>query len=174
MGMAAALGYEFMTSDGEALPPLPRSLAALTRIGSRRTIPLPEVIGACDVSNPLLGARGTARIFAPQKGADAATVETLEMGLENLAEVVRQDLECDFRTEPGAGAAGGFGYGLLSFGRGKLRPGFEVGAEALRLEEKRAGCDWVIPGEGRLDAQTWEGKGPAGVAAMARRAGKPV
>ena len=79
IGMAAALGYETLTSDGEELEPLPRNLTALTRIVTERAIELPEIIAACDVQNPLLGARGTAHVFSPQKGADPTTVAALEM-----------------------------------------------------------------------------------------------
>ncbi len=174
IGMAAALGYETLTSDGEELEPIPENLTALTRIVAHGAIDLPEIIAACDVQNPLLGPRGTARVFAPQKGADARTVEALEMHLTNLAEVVATDLECDFRDTPGAGAAGGIGFGLLSFCGAKIRSGFDVVAEILRIEERIAACDIVITGEGRLDTQTLEGKGPAGIAALARKHGKPV
>ncbi len=174
IGMAAALGYETLTSDGEELEPIPENLTALTRIVAHGAIDFPEIIAACDVQNPLLGPRGTARVFSPQKGADARTVEALEMHLTNLADVVATDLECDFRDTPGAGAAGGIGFGLLSFCGAKIRSGFDVVAEVLRIEERIAACDLVITGEGRLDAQTLEGKGPAGIAALARKHGKPV
>jgi glycerate kinase len=87
IGMAAALGYETLTSDGEDLEPIPENLTALTRIVPDAAIELPEIIAACDVQNPLLGPRGTAQVFAPQKGADPKTVAALEMHLENLADV---------------------------------------------------------------------------------------
>lgn len=174
IGMAAALGYETLTSDGEDLEPLPKNLAALTRIVDENVIDLPEIIAACDVQNPLLGPRGTAQVFAPQKGADARDIVALENALESLADVVTTDLGCDFRNEPGAGAAGGIGFGLLSFCRAKMRSGFDLVAETLRLEERIAGSDLVITGEGRLDGQTLEGKGPAGVAQLARRNARPV
>jgi glycerate kinase len=174
VGMAAALGYETLTSDGEELEPIPGNLPALTRISNENAIELPEVIAACDVQNPLLGPRGTARVFSPQKGADARTVETLEVAMEALAEVVTEEFGCDFREAPGAGAAGGIGFGLMSFCNAQMRSGFDLVAEALRLEERIATSDLVITGEGRLDSQTLEGKGPAGVAALARKHGRPV
>ena len=173
IGMAAALGFDLMTSDGEPLEPLPSNLLALTRISNRSAVTLPAVIAASDVQNPLLGERGTARVFSPQKGADSETVERLELCMENLADVVAQEFGCDFRDTPGAGAAGGIGFGLLSFCGAAIRSGFDVVAEALRLDELIAAHDLVITGEGRLDAQTLEGKGPAGVAEIARRHGKP-
>lgn len=174
IGMAEALAYEFLTSDGDPLPAIPGNLLALTRISLEHALELPEVVAACDVENPLLGARGTAAIFSPQKGATEKEIFALEEGLRNLADVVAQDLGCDFRETPGAGAAGGLGFGLLSFCGATIRSGFDVVAEALQLEARIAESDLVLTGEGRLDGQTLEGKGPAGVAMLARRHGKPV
>ena len=94
--------------------------------------------------------------------------------MENVAGVVKQDLDCDFSETPGAGAAGGLGFGLLSFCQASIRSGFDLVAEALHLEEQIASSDLIITGEGSLDSQTLEGKGPAGVAALAQRHGKPV
>ena len=174
IGMAAALGYRFFGADGSELEPLPRNLSQLARIDSRNAMKLPEIIAASDVQNPLLGPRGTARVFAPQKGAVDSLVETLESNLTNLAEAVTRNLGVDFRETPGAGAAGGIGFGLLSFCRAKIESGFDVVARALQIEERIAKCDLVITGEGRLDTQTLEGKGPAGIASLARKHRKPV
>ena len=174
IGMAAALGYKFLASGGAELEPVPENLSALARIDRREAIKLPEVIAACDVQNPLLGPRGTARVFAPQKGAEPGAVEALETHLANLADIVAKDRGADFRETPGAGAAGGIGFGLLSFCGAKMQSGFDLVAEVLRIEERIAECDLVITGEGRLDTQTLEGKGPAGIAALARKHGKPV
>ena len=174
VGMAAALGYEFLTSDGEELALFPGHLIALTRIQSDGAIELPEIIAACDVQNPLLGPRGTAHVFSPQKGAGETDIVALEGGLSALADCVTTDLGCDFRDTPGAGAAGGIAFGLMSFCGAKVCSGFDLVAGTLRLEERIAASDLVITGEGRIDGQTLEGKGPAGVAALARRHGKPV
>ena len=94
--------------------------------------------------------------------------------MAQLAEIVTESLGCDFRDAPGAGAAGGLGFGLMSFCGAQMRSGFELVAQTLGLEEKIAAADLVITGEGRLDEQTLEGKGPAGIAELARRHGKPV
>jgi len=174
IGLAAALGYEILTSDGDDLAPTPGALIALVRVDSANVPALPEIIAACDVQNPLLGQRGTAAVFSPQKGADAKTSVHLEASLAQLAEIVTESLGCDFRDVPGAGAAGGLGFGLMSFCGAQLRSGFEVMAETIGLAEKIAAADLVITGEGRIDGQTLEGKGPAGVAEMARHHGKPV
>lgn len=174
IGMAAALGYEFLTIDGDDLDPAPGNLFSLIRIVSENAIELPEIVAACDVQNPLLGPRGTAEVFAPQKGAQPKDVVALEEGLRNLADVVTRELGCDYRETPGAGAAGGIAFGLLSFCRATICSGFDLLADTLRLEDRIAGSDLVITGEGRIDGQTLEGKGPAGVAALARKHGKPV
>jgi glycerate kinase len=173
-GMAVALGCELLSEDGARVPPQPRELDRVARIGAAATIALPEVVAACDVRNPLLGERGTARVFAPQKGADAQTVERLEAALTHFSKVASESLGCDFQDAPGAGAAGGFGFGLMTFAHAKVRSGFDLVAETLRLPERIQQADLVITGEGGLDDQTLEGKGPAGIAALAREAGKPV
>ena len=174
IGMAAALGFRLLTCEGNDLEPFPGNLRALARIAADDAVALPEIIAACDVQSPLLGPRGTAHVFAPQKGADAQTVATLEAHLHHLADIVARDFSCEFRDAPGAGAAGVIGFGLLSFCGAKMRSGFDLVAEVLQIEERISACDIVITGEGRLDAQTLEGKGPAGIAALARKHGKPV
>jgi len=174
MGMAAALGYVFEGRDGEALEPFPCNLPAVARIHRSAVPPLPRVIAACDVENPLLGARGTAHVFAPQKGATRENVAFLEDGLRHMARVVQRDLGTNFAETAGAGAAGGLGFGLLSFCGATVSSGFQIVSEALQLEGRIAAADLVITAEGRLDGQTLDGKGPAGVAALARAAGKPV
>jgi glycerate 2-kinase len=133
-----------------------------------------RIVAACDVKNPLLGETGATRTFGPQKGATPEQLEILERALTRLADTVTRELGCDFRTKPGAGAAGGLGFGLMSFCSAVLRPGFDVVADAVELEEKIKSADVVITGEGKLDSQTLEGKAPAGVARLARKFGKRV
>lgn len=176
VGMAHALGYRFVNRHGEIIGrPVPENLLELEEIISHEAIEFPEVIAACDVQNPLLGPRGTAMMFAPQKGATPEEVAHLEAALSHLSGKVRDDLDgVDHAHTPGAGAAGGLGYGLLTFCGAKIRPGFDLVAEILHLEEAVANADLVLTGEGSLDVQTLEGKGPAGVGALARRYGKPV
>jgi glycerate kinase len=177
-GMAAALGYRFLDANGQVLEVVPRNLPRLAVIEAPVWAgmgwEMPPVVAACDVRNPLLGERGASRVFGPQKGATPGDVEFLEAALERLAEVVKGSLGGDHREAAGAGAAGGIGFGLLNFCRARLRSGFTVVAEALRLDERMAACDLVVTGEGRLDCQTLEGKGPAGIALMARGLSKPV
>src|SRR5207248_1078290 len=133
-----------------------------------------KIVAACDVRNPLLGENGATRTFGPQKGAIPEKLEILERALTKLADTVTRELGCDFRNNPGAGAAGGLGFGLMSFCRAELRLGFDVVADAVELEEKIKRAEVVITGEGKLDSQTLEGKAPAGVARLARKFGKRV
>jgi glycerate kinase len=132
---------------------------------------------ACDVTNPLLGPTGAAATYGPQKGATPAQVALLDRALEGYAEMLVAATGRDERLTPGAGAAGGTAFGLLSIGDRfrsvRLVPGVEVVMEETGLREKVAGADLVITGEGRIDAQTAFGKTALGVAQLAREAGVP-
>jgi glycerate kinase len=149
-------------------------LVGLVRIEKPSGLALPKIIAAVDVRNPLLGDNGATRVFAPQKGATKEKIDILERSLNRLADVVAREFGFDYRNEAGAGAAGGFGFGLMSFCGAKIQSGFEVVAEAVGLESKMNRADLVITGEGSLDRQTLEGKTPAGVARLARKLGKRV
>jgi glycerate kinase len=176
-GMARSLGFRFLAGQRE-LTDGPAELVNLTRIVREGEIPpslqLPRIIGAADVRNPLLGARGATRTFGPQKGVAPEQLEVLEEALARLADIVSRDLGCDFRKADGAGAAGGLGFGLMSFFGAAIRPGFDLVAGMLDLEAAVQRADVVITGEGSLDEQTLEGKAPAGVAQLARKFGKRV
>lgn len=130
---------------------------------------------ACDVSNPLLGLRGAAATYGPQKGATPADVETLDASLARFADRLVAVTGRDERETPGAGAAGGTAFGLLSvaawFGSVRLVPGVEVVMAETGLGEKLEGADLVITGEGQIDGQTAYGKTALGVAQLARAAG---
>ncbi len=174
VGLAQALGYTFLDADGRPLSPEPANFGRLARIQAPPVFPAAEIIGLCDVANPLAGPHGAAHTYGPQKGANATMLEELDLALVHLADCVARDLHVEHRDTPGAGAAGGLGFGLLGFGRARLQPGFATLAELLQLEREIAACDLVLTGEGALDAQTLHGKGPWGVAQLARRQGKPV
>ncbi len=174
IGIARALGYRFLNDAGGEFQPVPGTFDLLARIVRPAGLVLPEIIAASDVQNPLLGERGTARVYSPQKGADPHTVEVLESAMFRLADTCAASLARDFRATPGAGAAGGLGFGLLTFCDAQICPGFDIVAETMGLDARIAASDLVITGEGRLDDQTLDGKGPAGIAARARAAGKKV
>ncbi len=173
-GIAQALGFRFLDSSSIELHDLPSELAKLTTIEPPRELPNITWTALADVTNPLLGENGATAVYGPQKGVTASTHQQLEDGLAHLANVVKRDLNVDFRDAPGAGAAGGCAFGLMSFFGAVLRPGFEFLAEMSGLEAAIASADLVITGEGLLDSQTLSGKAPAGVAAMAKRLGTPV
>ena len=176
LGLAAALGYAFLDAAGEPVPPIPHALGRLASIippASRPWINRP-VTAACDVRNPLLGPRGATRVYGPQKGLRPGDTSALEDGLRRLADVAVASLGRDHRGVAGAGAAGGLGFGLLTFCDAALEPGFDLVARLLGLEEAVRAADLVLTGEGSADAQSLEGKAPHGVAALARRHGKPA
>lgn len=171
IGMAAALGFRFFDAEGQPLPPVMLAMDRLARIEpSARSFP--EILVACDVNNPLLGPHGCTRVYGPQKGV--RDFEFFESRLERLADIVKRDLGVDHRKVPGSGAAGGLGFGLMSFCGARLTSGFDLIADLVHLRDRIAAADLVITGEGRLDAQTLHGKGPMGVADLARALGKPV
>jgi glycerate 2-kinase len=175
-GMARALGFRFLGAGDRDIEQVVE-LALLERIErpkEREEPKRPRIVAAVDVKNPLLGENGATRVFGPQKGASKSDLDNLERALTRLADVVATEFGFDYRNEAGAGAAGGLGFGLLSFCGATIRPGFEVVAEAVGLESKMKDADLVITGEGSLDRQTLEGKTPAGVARLARELGKPV
>lgn len=171
-GMAAALGVRFLAGDGGGLTAFPAALFRnLDRVDFSERMPLPPITVACDVENPLLGPHGATRIFGPQKGADETTMPVLE---EVLAAIVRASDGAENARKPGAGAAGGLGFGLLHFANAELVPGFELLASLTGLETALAAADLVVTGEGSLDSQSLSGKGPVGIARLARKHGKPV
>jgi glycerate kinase len=176
VGLAAALGFRFLDAQSNSLEPIPRHLPELASIElPSGGFPQVTINVACDVKNPLLGPRGATRVYGPQKGLrDEAEATRLELGLARLADVAAQTFGRDHRDTPGAGAAGGLGFGLMAFCGAELLPGFDLVASQLALEEAVARADLVLTGEGSLDEQTLEGKAPAGVASMARRLGRPV
>lgn len=173
-GMAWAMGYQFLNEAGEAIQPCPANLMEIIRIVPPRDLPAVEIVAACDVTNPLLGPEGATAVYGPQKGVTLERRPQYEAALEHFAYLVQRDLGFDRRLEPGAGAAGGLGFGLMSFCQAETRPGFDLVAEVTGLEAAVRTADLVITGEGCLDTQTLHGKGPARVAEMARRLGKPV
>jgi glycerate kinase len=176
-GMARALGCRFLDGEGRELPEGGGSLARLERIDAGARDARWDSVAvwiASDVTNPLLGDNGAARVYGPQKGATPGMVEQLEAGLSRLAAVIERDLGLDVRTLPGAGAAGGLGAGLMAFAGAQCRSGVELVLEESGFHEKLRKAGRVITGEGRVDRQTAFGKGPAGVARAAQASGVPV
>jgi glycerate kinase len=174
-GAATALGWRFLDREGKPVPPGGGSLTRVARCASPDGQPVvPPCRVLCDVDNPLLGPRGAARVFGPQKGAGADAVERLEAGLAHLADLIERDCGLDVRNLPGGGAAGGFGAGAVAFFAGEIIAGGHEVAAMLKLGEQLAGADWVVTGEGRFDAQSLDGKVVSAVLAEARSRGVKV
>jgi glycerate kinase len=165
-GLVTALGARLLDESGAELPPGGAALARLHRIDVSGLTDLSgtEVIAATDVDNRLLGERGAAAVYAPQKGASAEEVTILEDGLARWADVTEQALGRRIRDDPGAGAAGGLGFAALAYLGARMRPGIELLLELLSFAGHLPGARLVITGEGALDTQTLHGKAPAGVA----------
>ena len=173
-GLITALGGRLLDLGGTPIRPGLRGLAdlwSLDATGVRHEFAECTITVACDVANPLLGPTGAAAVFGPQKGLTSDDIAAADARLAKLADVV-EAFEVH-RFTPGAGAAGGVGWALLALG-GVMRPGIEVALELAGFEAALADADLVITGEGRLDAQSLQGKAPIGVARAAGRAGVPV
>ena len=176
-GCVQALGARLFDESGADIPRGGGGLSRLASIDVSGLTPLlkgAEITVLHDVTNPLIGPDGAARIFGPQKGASPAIVETLDANLTHFAALIRRDLGIDVATLPGGGSAGGLGAGLPAFLGARLAPGGPAIIELLGYERQFAGVDLVITGEGKLDAQTSGGKAVMAIAQSARRAGIPV
>jgi len=174
--MARAFGYRFLDDAGTDLPEGGAALARLHHLEGQTDPRLvrPAIEVACDVTNPLLGARGASAVYGPQKGATTAMVAELDAALTRFADVVERSIGRGVRDVPGAGAAGGLGAGMLAFLDARLRSGAEIVLEAAGFADRVRSADLVITGEGRVDSQSAYGKLTQAVAEAARRAGVPV
>lgn len=177
LGALHALGLGFLDASGQKIiPPIPARWAQIQRLTGEVPATLPPLRIACDVTNPLLGARGAAAIYGPQKGLKSQDLARLEhesarLGLLLCTHSRQSDALMD---APGAGAAGGIAFGLMAGAGAQLLPGFDLVASWLDLERRIAAADLVITGEGRFDASSLNGKGPGAVATRALQAGKAV
>jgi glycerate kinase len=186
LGMAQALGVRFLDGEGRAMGSQNQSAASflagkhlaevaavdLSHVDNRlKTV---EISVLCDVTNPLCGPAGASYVYGPQKGAGPMEQALLDDGLAHLAEVVRRCTGSDYATAPGAGAAGGLGFGLMAFAGAKLLPGIDFMLNAAGFDEKGRQADLVVTGEGRLDRQSAFGKTPAGIARRGVALGTPV
>ena len=202
-GMLQALGARLVDADGDELAPGGAALAGLARLdlgGLHPALAETQVVVASDVDNPLLGPNGAAAVYGPQKGASETDVTTLDAALARWADVVEaavaaspgfappggtshpadgvrsaaKGCEGAVRDRPGAGAAGGVGFGAMAVLGAELRSGIGLVLDLVGFAEHLPGTALVVTGEGSLDAQTLSGKTPAGVAAAAVAAGIPV
>jgi len=176
-GVIQALGGRLLDKQGNELAFGGGELGKLSTIDlsnfdSRLKDVIVEV--ACDVNNPLCGERGASNVFGPQKGATQEMIGILDDNLKHYADIIKRQLGKNVLDEPGAGAAGGLGAGLLAFLNGTLKKGIEMVIEYAGLEEKIKDAHMVWTGEGSIDFQTQYGKTPLGVATVAKKHNKPV
>lgn len=176
-GCIRALGVQLVDADSQPIPPGGGGLAQLAHIDSTgldsrwREV---EVIIATDVDNPALGQNGAAAVFGPQKGATPEQVARLEANLRHFFTVVRDQLGVDVMGARGGGAAGAFAAGLMAFLGGRCESGIDLILRQTNFVAQLQNADLVITGEGQIDAQTIQGKGPIGVARLARQHGVPT
>jgi glycerate kinase len=167
-GVARALGWEFLNRAGK---PITRwtQLDTLAELRApKQRLRFDELIVAVDVQNPLLGARGCTRIYGPQKGLRPGDFPKAERCLRRMAAVAKSSRHGG-AAEPGAGAAGGLGFGLRCFAGARLQAGFDLFARQADLARRLRRADLVITGEGAIDASTLMGKGVGQIAERCRR-----
>lgn len=175
IGMAAALGWKFLDQTGASLMPIGQHLHLIETIIPPQNEQKVRVKVICDVTNPLFGPDGAAYVYARQKGADAAAIEHLDAGLRHLAEKIAETLpSAPNPMEPGAGAAGGMGFGARCFLNAELKRGAEIVMELLQMDEKLRWADIVVTGEGKVDSQTASGKLVQGLCSRAANYNTPV
>lgn len=176
-GMAQAIGFRLLDTNGVDLPPGGGSLDRLDRIDPSHRDPRidrVELAIACDVTNPLCGPNGASAVYGPQKGADPSMVQHLDRNLARLAAVIARDLGRSVADLPGAGAAGGLGAGLVAFAGGTLQRGVDLIARTVGLADRLKDAHLCLTAEGSIDEQTAHGKTIAGVARSASDHGCPV
>ena len=177
MGMAQALGYSFRDGDGKELGFGGGELGKLAEIDASKADPRlkgSRFIVACDVTNPLYGEKGAARIYGPQKGATPEMVRILDQNLRHFASIVESQLGIVVSDVPGSGAAGGLGAGLMIFCGAELASGIDAMLNMVGFDAHLEGTDLVITGEGRMDGQSIYGKAPIGIASRAAKHDIPV
>ncbi|QHE51639.1 glycerate kinase [Pontibacillus sp. HMF3514] len=175
LGMLQALGARFINRDGKSVQPIGASLADIHEVDFSGISPILqecEIKIASDVENPLCGKEGASHVFGPQKGATPEQIEELDQGLAHFASKVEEHLGKSYQRTPGAGAAGGLGFGLLVIGA-QLYSGAKLVADQIQLENNIEKADLIITGEGQSDFQTRYGKVPSYVGKRSKEHGKP-
>ena len=176
-GAAAAMGIAFYNENGDVFVPTGGNLSEIARIDMSGLFPGVknlEIIGMCDVDNPLYGENGAAYIFGPQKGASEEDVRYLDEQLRCFSNLLNSQLDMDISSMPGAGAAGGLGGGIVAFLGARLQNGIEAVLDTVKFEQYAEEADLVISGEGRLDGQSLRGKVISGIAKRCKNLQVPL
>lgn len=177
IGMLQALGYDFLNDMGKAISYGAKGLKELKSISCVHVLPELkdcEFRIACDVTNPLCGEHGCSAVFGPQKGGTPSMIAEMDQWMKDYAALAKKSFPKADSDYPGTGAAGGLGFAFLTFTNSSLESGVKIILDETKLADYIQDTDYVITGEGRLDAQTAMGKAPIGVAKLAKRYGKPV
>ncbi len=177
VGMLQALGFEFLDKDGQSVSLGAKGLKDIKKIVTDNANPKLsecEFSVACDVKNPLCGANGCSAVFSPQKGANSEMIKDMDLWLDEFARLTKKVLPSADKDAPGTGAAGGMGFAFLSYLGGTLQSGIELVMKETGLEKYIIDSDIVVTGEGCLDAQSYMGKAPIGVAKLAKKHSKTV
>jgi len=177
VGMAQALGWSFKDKDGKEVGYGGGELANIAIIDQSNVdsrLRESKIAVACDVTNPLFGKTGAAHVYGPQKGATPEIVEQLDRNLRYFAGIVESQLGRDISQEPGSGAAGGLGAGLMIFCGAELKSGIDAMLDIVRFDDHLESTALVITGEGAIDGQTTYGKVPVGIAKRAQAYNVPV
>lgn len=177
MGATAAIGVKYLDEDGEEVAPTPLGMAkvhsiSLDGVGSKLFDIDFEL--CVDVENELCGENGAAHVFGPQKGADAAQIEFIDGALCHFARVLEKHSGKKILAEKGFGAAGGFAMPFYALFNAKMKPGIDLILDALGFDEIIKDADLLITGEGKIDAQSLNGKAPIGAARRAKSFGVPT
>lgn len=173
-GLARTLGWRFFDKKQQQIQSWPDLKTLTTITVPKGKVLFPKLIIAVDVQNPLLGAKGCSRIYGPQKGLRPEDFPAAENALSKLALGVSKNKTAGLACAPGAGAAGGLGFGLAAFAGGKCESGFAIFARYAELKKRLRSVDLVITGEGSIDLQTLMGKGPGEIAQLCRKMKIPV
>lgn len=176
-GMLQALGFDFLDKEGNQIPYGAIGLKTLETITEEHVSPELsecEFQIACDVTNPLYGEKGASAVYGPQKGASPEMIQDMDAWLLRYARLAKEKFRKADENYPGTGAAGGLGFGFLTFTNAALESGIKIVLAETQLEQYIRHADIVITGEGRLDGQTAMGKAPVGVAELAKKYGLPV
>jgi len=177
IGMAQALGGHFYDAKGQELAYGGNGMLQLDHVDLSELdhrLQSTAIVGLTDVANPLTGPQGASAVFGPQKGATKETIQALDRGLDHLNQVLMDYQKRSCGDLPGAGAAGGTGFGILTFLGGRLEPGIEQIMRLTKLDDRIAQADLVITGEGQIDGQSLMGKAPIGIARLAKKHQLPV
>ncbi len=177
MGMAAALGYQFLDKQGIVLKPIGENLTNVYAIKNhdlKISLAKTKFTVVCDVKNPLHGKDGAAHVYAKQKGADTQAIKLLDEGLENFAFIIEKTTKKQVANVEGGGAAGGIAAGAIAFLNANIKPGIATILDIVNFKNQLKNTDLVITGEGKIDAQTLAGKVVYGVAEICKKNDIPV